>query len=42
VSDPAAIAFMCRLREGLDSGLELPEALGRGAAALPREARDML
>jgi 1-acyl-sn-glycerol-3-phosphate acyltransferase len=40
VSDSAAIAFMRRLREGLDSGLELPEALARGAAALPREARD--
>jgi 1-acyl-sn-glycerol-3-phosphate acyltransferase len=42
VSDPAAVAFMRRLREGLDSGLELPEALARGAVALPREARDML
>jgi 1-acyl-sn-glycerol-3-phosphate acyltransferase len=31
-----------RLREGLDAGLELPEALGRGAAGLPREARDAL
>ena len=40
MSDPAAVAFMRRLREGLDSGLELPEALGRGAAALPREGRD--
>jgi 1-acyl-sn-glycerol-3-phosphate acyltransferase len=39
VSEPAAIAFMRRLREGLDSGLELPEALARGAAALPRDAR---
>jgi 1-acyl-sn-glycerol-3-phosphate acyltransferase len=35
----AAIAFMRRLREGLDAGLELPEAVARGAAALPREAR---
>jgi len=42
VSDPAALGFMRRLREGLDSGLELPEALARGAAALPREARDTL
>jgi 1-acyl-sn-glycerol-3-phosphate acyltransferase len=33
---------MRRLREGLDSGLELPDALSRGAAALPREARDTL
>jgi 1-acyl-sn-glycerol-3-phosphate acyltransferase len=40
VSDPAALAFMRRLREGLDSGLELPEALTRGASALPRDARD--
>ena len=40
MSDSAALAFMRRLREGLDSGLELPEALGRGAAALPREGRD--
>jgi 1-acyl-sn-glycerol-3-phosphate acyltransferase len=42
VSDPAALAFMRRLREGLDSGLELPDALTRGATALPREARDTL
>jgi 1-acyl-sn-glycerol-3-phosphate acyltransferase len=42
VTDPAALAFMRRLREGLDSGLELPDALSRGAAALPREARDTL
>jgi 1-acyl-sn-glycerol-3-phosphate acyltransferase len=42
VTDPAALAFMRRLREGLDSGLELPDALSRGAAALPREARDRL
>jgi 1-acyl-sn-glycerol-3-phosphate acyltransferase len=38
--EPAALAFMRRLREGLDSGLELPEALARGAVALPRDARD--
>jgi 1-acyl-sn-glycerol-3-phosphate acyltransferase len=42
VSDPVALTFMRRLREGLDAGLELPEALTRGAAALPREARDTL
>jgi 1-acyl-sn-glycerol-3-phosphate acyltransferase len=42
VTDPAALAFMRRLREGLDSGLELPDALARGATALPREARDTL
>jgi 1-acyl-sn-glycerol-3-phosphate acyltransferase len=42
MTDPAALAFMRRLREGLDSGLELPEALTRGAGALPREARDTL
>ena len=42
VTEPGALAFMRRLREGLDSGLELPEALTRGAVALPREARDTL
>jgi 1-acyl-sn-glycerol-3-phosphate acyltransferase len=42
VSDPAAVAFMRRLREGLDSGLDLPDALKRGASALPREARDTI
>jgi len=43
VSDaPSALAFMRRLREGLDAGLELPEALSRGAVALPRDARDTL
>jgi 1-acyl-sn-glycerol-3-phosphate acyltransferase len=42
LTDPAALAFLRRLREGLDSGLELPDALTRGAAALPREARDTL
>ena len=35
----AAVAFMRRLREGLDAGLELPDAVTRGAAALPRDAR---
>jgi len=42
MSDAGALAFMRRLREGLDAGLELPEALSRGAAALPRDARDTL
>jgi 1-acyl-sn-glycerol-3-phosphate acyltransferase len=42
MSEPAALTFMRRLREGLDSGLELPEALARGAVALPRDARDTL
>ena len=42
MTDPGALAFMRRLREGLDAGLELPEALAGGAAALPREARDTL
>jgi 1-acyl-sn-glycerol-3-phosphate acyltransferase len=42
VTDPPALAFMRRLREGLDSGLELPDALTRGAVALPRGARDTL
>ncbi|HYP48067.1 MAG TPA: lysophospholipid acyltransferase family protein [Thermoleophilaceae bacterium] len=34
-----ALAFMRRLREGLDSGLGLPEALARSAAALPRDTQ---
>ena len=42
MTDPSAVAFLRRLREGLDSGLELPDALARGATALPREARDTL
>ena len=33
------ISAMRRLRQGLDAGLELPEALARAAAALPRDAR---
>jgi 1-acyl-sn-glycerol-3-phosphate acyltransferase len=36
---PAALGFMRRLRAGLDAGLELPEAVASGAAALPRDAR---
>ena len=39
---PAAVAFMRRVRAGLDAGLELPEALTRGATALPRDARETL
>jgi 1-acyl-sn-glycerol-3-phosphate acyltransferase len=39
---PAAGAFLRRLREGLDSGLELPEAIARGGTALPRDARERL
>jgi 1-acyl-sn-glycerol-3-phosphate acyltransferase len=39
---PTAIAFMRRLRAGLESGLELPEALTRGATALPSDARETL
>ena len=35
-----AIGFMQRLRQGLEAGIELPEALARGAAGLPRESRD--
>jgi 1-acyl-sn-glycerol-3-phosphate acyltransferase len=31
---------MQRLREGLETGIELPEALARGAAGLPRESAD--
>jgi len=34
----SALAFMRRLREGLDAGMELPEAVARGAAALPGDA----
>jgi 1-acyl-sn-glycerol-3-phosphate acyltransferase len=37
-----AIDFMRRLRAGLDAGLGLPEALTRGATALPRDARETL
>ncbi|HEY1360275.1 MAG TPA: lysophospholipid acyltransferase family protein [Thermoleophilaceae bacterium] len=37
-----ALSFLRRLREGLDAGLELPEALSRGAAGLPGGARDAL
>ena len=36
----AALAFMRRLRAGLDAGLELPEAVASGAVALPRDARE--
>ena len=34
-----ALAFMRRLREGLDAGLDLPEAIARAVTALPRDAR---
>jgi 1-acyl-sn-glycerol-3-phosphate acyltransferase len=36
----AAAGFMRRLREGLDAGLDLPDALASGASVLPREARE--
>ena len=42
VNSATAITFMRRLRAGLDSGLELPEAISRGATALPRDARETL
>jgi 1-acyl-sn-glycerol-3-phosphate acyltransferase len=42
VNSATVIAFMRRLRAGLDSGLELPEAISRGATALPRDARETL
>ena len=35
-----ALGFFKRLREGLDAGLDLPDAISRGASALPREARE--
>ena len=35
-------AFLRRLRDGLDAGLELPEAIARGGTALPGDARDRL
>jgi 1-acyl-sn-glycerol-3-phosphate acyltransferase len=35
----AILVFLRRLREGLDAGLELPEAVTRGATVLPRDAR---
>jgi 1-acyl-sn-glycerol-3-phosphate acyltransferase len=42
VNSANAIAFMRRLRAGLDSGLDLPEAITRGAAALPSDAHATL
>jgi 1-acyl-sn-glycerol-3-phosphate acyltransferase len=36
------LALMRRLREGLEAGLELPEALARAATTLPRDARHRL
>jgi 1-acyl-sn-glycerol-3-phosphate acyltransferase len=35
-------ALLRRLREGLDAGLELPDALARAATTLPRDARHRL
>ena len=35
-----AIAFLRRLRAGLEAGLELPVAVGAAAGGLPREARE--
>ena len=35
-----ALAFLRRVREGLEAGMELPDAVGRGAAGLPRDARE--
>jgi 1-acyl-sn-glycerol-3-phosphate acyltransferase len=44
VSEPAgtaaALAFMRRLRAGLEAGLELPQAVTNGASVLPRDARE--
>ena len=34
-----ALAFMRRLRDGLEAGLDLPEAVARAGTALPRDAR---
>jgi 1-acyl-sn-glycerol-3-phosphate acyltransferase len=38
----ATLGFLRTLRHGLDAGLELPDALARGAGALPRDARATL
>jgi 1-acyl-sn-glycerol-3-phosphate acyltransferase len=42
MSEPlgTALAFARRLRRALDTGLDLPEALGRGASVLPRHSRE--
>jgi len=37
-----AVSFLRLLREGLDAGLELPEAISRGAVGLPGGAREVL
>ncbi len=42
MSVPDAIGFLRRFRHGLDAGLELPDALARGASALPHDARTAL
>jgi 1-acyl-sn-glycerol-3-phosphate acyltransferase len=36
----AALGFMRLLRGGVEAGLDVPEALARAAAALPRDGRD--
>jgi 1-acyl-sn-glycerol-3-phosphate acyltransferase len=41
-ANPSAAGFLQRLREGLDAGLELPEAISRSAVALPGGVRDAL
>jgi 1-acyl-sn-glycerol-3-phosphate acyltransferase len=40
--DAPGVGFLRRLRGGLEAGLELPEALARGAMGLPREASQAL
>jgi 1-acyl-sn-glycerol-3-phosphate acyltransferase len=40
--DAPGVGFLRRLREGLEAGLELPEALARGAAGFPREVSQAL
>jgi hypothetical protein len=44
VTSPAdpALDFMRRFRAGLDAGAAIPEALARGAVALPRDWRELL
>jgi 1-acyl-sn-glycerol-3-phosphate acyltransferase len=42
VATQAALAFMRRVREGLEAGRELPDALAAGAGALPHDARGTL
>jgi 1-acyl-sn-glycerol-3-phosphate acyltransferase len=40
--EAATVGFLRRLRQALDSGTGLPEALARGTAGLPRDAREAL